>query len=249
MLNGDCASSSVFDLQRFSIHDGPGIRTTVFFAGCPLRCAWCQNPEAFEGHNAVLMSTKEIVLEVKKDHEFFAVSGGGITLSGGEPLLHLSNALKVLQESKREGLHTCVQTSGAVPPDHLKKVAPWVDLFQFDLKHMSPYRHRELTGAGNKRILLNARLLVSLEVDIQFRMPVIPGINDDLTNLEATARFLKDLGVPSLQLVPYHRLYLDKYKKLGLTPSLPEIKPSSEKRLGEIVHLLQLLAIHAEVVH
>ena len=215
----------VFDVQRFSIHDGPGIRTTVFLEGCPLRCAWCQNPEAFQRDVADALTPEAVIAEVLKDRDFYAVSGGGLTVSGGEPLLHLAPVRALLEEAKRHGIDTCVQTSGAVPRAHLEAVLPLVDLFQFDLKHMSASRHRELTGAGNERILANAEFLVESAASVQFRMPLVPGVNDDAENLDAVARFLGAHGVSALRLVPYHRLYLDKYVALGLEPALRRVEP------------------------
>lgn len=225
----------VFDVQRFSIHDGPGIRTTVFLEGCPLRCAWCQNPEAFANGVAAAFSPEAVVAEVLRDRDFYAVSGGGLTVSGGEPLLHLASVRALLEEAKRHGLDTCVQTSGAVPQAHFEAVLEFVGLFQFDLKHMSARQHRALTGAGNERILRNAEFLIERSAQVQFRMPLVPGVNDDAENLDALAAFLRDHGVCSLRLVPYHRLYLGKYEALGLTPPLQGLEPPSDAALRAVV--------------
>jgi pyruvate formate lyase activating enzyme len=221
----------VFDVQRFSIHDGPGIRTTVFLEGCPLRCAWCQNPEAFRNGVAAALTPEAVIAEVLKDRDFYAVSEGGLTVSGGEPLLHLAPVRALLEEAKRHDLHTCVQTSGAVPRAHFEAVLPLVDLFHFDLKHMSPTRHRELTGVDNERIQQNAAFLIERGTAVQFRVPLVPGVNDDAENLEAVGRFLAEHGVSTLRLVPYHRLYLDKYAALGMTAPLPGIEPPTAEIL------------------
>lgn len=219
----------VFDMQRFSIHDGPGIRTTVFLEGCPLRCAWCQNPEAFQSGAADELSPEAVIAEVLKDRDFYAVSGGGMTVSGGEPLLHLAPVKALLEEAKRHGIDTCVQTSGAVPEGHLAAVLGLVDLFHFDLKHMSPARHRALTGAGNERILQNAAFLMERGAAVQFRMPLVPGINDDPEHLAELARFVRSIGAKELRVLPYHRLYLDKYTELGLVAPLRGTEaPSAE---------------------
>lgn len=221
----------VFDVQRFSVHDGPGIRTTVFLEGCPLRCAWCQNPEAFQRGAADALTPRALIAEALKDRDFYTVSDGGLTVSGGEPLLHLASVRALLEEAKRHDLHTCVQTSGAVPQSHLEAVLDLVDLFQFDLKHMSPRRHRELTGADNERILRNATFLVGQGANVQFRMPLIPGVNDDAENLDAVGRFLVEHSVKTLRLVPYHRLYVEKYEALGLGAPLPSIEPPTAAKL------------------
>jgi len=238
----------VFDVQRFSVHDGPGIRTTVFLEGCPLRCAWCQNPEAFVRGRAGAVSPEAVIAEVLKDRDYYAVSGGGLTVSGGEPLLHPGPVRALLEEAKRHGLHTCVQTCGAVPAANLAAVLRLVDLFQFDLKHMDSRRHRELTGAGTKRIHRNAAFLLEQGAQVQFRMPLVPGVNDDAENLGLLARFLVGHGVRALSLVPYHRLYLDKYEALGLTPGVQGLEPPSEMAIRQAVELLARQELAVEVV-
>lgn len=217
----------VFDVQRFSIHDGPGIRTTVFLAGCPLRCAWCQNPESFREDQADAMSPEALISEVLADQAFYAVSGGGLTVSGGEPLLRAAPVRALLEEAKRHDLHTCVQTAGAVPEANVAAVLGLVDLFQFDLKHLDPRRHRELTGASNLRILRNAAFLLDVGAAVEFRMPLLPGLNDRDQDLDALARFLLGLGVSTLELVMYHNLYLGKYGLLGLEARLRDLEPPS----------------------
>ena len=228
----------VFDVQRFSIHDGPGIRTTVFLEGCPLRCVWCQNPEGFRTGMAPAMSVEAIIAEVLKDRDYYAVSGGGVTLSGGEPLLHPASVRALLEEAKRHQLHTCVQTSGAVPRANLEAVLGLVDLFQFDLKHMNAQRHRELTGADCERIQQNAVFLLERGATVQFRMPLVPGVNDDAQNLDAVARFLVEHDVHALRLVPYHRMYVEKYTKLGRQPGVHGIEPPSAATLARVTDQL-----------
>lgn len=226
------AACRVFDVQRFSIHDGPGIRTTVFLEGCPLRCAWCQNPEAFQSGAADELSPEAVLAEVLKDRDFYAVSGGGMTVSGGEPLLHLAPVRALLVEARRHGVDTCVQTSGAVPQGHLEAVLGLVDLFHFDLKHMDSRRHRALTGAGNERILKNAAFLMERRAAVQFRMPLVPGINDAPEHLAELARFLLSLGARELRVLPYHRLYLDKYTALGMVAPLRSTEAPSAEALA-----------------
>lgn len=227
-------NSPVFDLQRFSIHDGPGVRTTVFLRGCPLRCAWCQNPEGLEVVETGDDWAPSVMREVCADRTYFEVSGGGLTLSGGEPLLDPLRALTLLSSAKKEGLHTCVQTCGAVPTSTLLAVMPVVDLFQFDLKHVDEAKHREWTGAGTARIHANARLLVERGANVQFRMPVLPGINDDPEHLGQLAAFLASLGVHALRLVPYHRHYLGKYEALGRPARLPALEAPTTRQLARV---------------
>jgi pyruvate formate lyase activating enzyme len=215
----------VFDVQRCSIHDGPGIRTTVFVAGCPLRCAWCQNPEGFTARGGDALTVDAVLAEVLKDRDYYDVSGGGLTVSGGEPLLGPGPVRALLAAARAHGLHTCVQTSAAVPRASLAAVLDVVDLFQVDLKHMDARRHEELTGAGPARIHANLRFLLE-RAPVEVRLPVLPGLNDDERNLAATARFVVKhcpAGARTLHLVPYHRLYLHKYEELGLRPRLPDL--------------------------
>lgn len=224
----------VFDVQRFCVHDGPGIRTTVFLAGCGLRCEWCQNPEGFGSAHATSMTVAKILAEVLKDQAFYEASGGGLTVSGGEPLLHVEPVSALLEEAKSRGLHTCVQTSGAVPEASLSAVLGLVDLFQLDLKHMDSLRHRELTGAGTDRIHANAAFLLERGANVQLRMPLLPGVNDGARNLEQVAAFLRQHGVRELRLVPYQRLYLDKYAVLGLRPAMRSLESPSAAMLQEV---------------
>ena len=241
------ATCHVFDVQRFSIHDGPGIRTTVFLEGCPLRCAWCQNPEGLRTGQAPARSAAAVIAEVLQDRDYYAVSGGGVTLSGGEPLLHLAAAHALLAEAKRHGLHTCVQTSGAVPQANLEAVRGLVDVFQFDLKHMNAQRHRELTGADCQRIHQHAVFLLERRATVQFRMPLVPGVNDDVQNLDALAHFLVAHGVHALRLVPYHRMYIEKYTKLGLQPGLQGIEPPAAATLARVSEQLVTRGVAVEI--
>lgn len=247
MQLSEASTCRVFDVQRFSIHDGPGIRTTVFLAGCPLRCGWCQNPEGFRQGEAQAMSAEAVLAEVLKDREYYAVSGGGLTVSGGEPLLHLGPVRALLAEAKRHGLHTCVQTSGAVPQAHLAGVLGLVDLFQFDLKHMDPQRHQALTGSGTERIHQNAVFLIEQGAALQFRMPLLPGVNDGEDNLNRLAGFLLEHGQHDLRLVPYHGLYLDKYAALGLAPGLQGLAPPSAGELQRVAAWLERLGVGVAV--
>jgi len=220
-------NARVFDIQRFSVHDGPGIRTTVFLSGCSLRCAWCHNPESFTGAAGRLLTPEQVLAEVLEDRDYYAASGGGVTVSGGEPLLQPAFVKALLGLAKREGLHTCVQSALSVPPAAVCAVHEVVDLFQLDLKHMDPVRHRELTGAGNERVLENAALLVSLGAKVEFRLPLVPGVNDDAQNLDRVAAFLEARGVGGLRLVPYQRSYLGKYERLGLPARFADVPPPS----------------------
>ena len=264
----------ITNIQGFSIHDGPGIRTVVFFKGCPLSCRWCANPECLskepeigfvhslcqqcgkcldvcpndairpgEGvyriershcdscgkcvercdYGALVrygdsMTVDEVWDAVRRDKMFYDTSGGGVTVSGGEPLLHAKFVKELFQLCHNEGIGTSVETSGFVDTEAFIKVIPVTELFLFDLKHMNSATHKKYTGQFNDQILKNARVIIEKGVDVLFRQPLIPGVNDTMTHIEAAAAFLKTLGKKalSLELMPYHRVGQDKYKALNM---------------------------------
>jgi len=273
----------VFDIKSFAIHDGPGIRTTVFLKGCPLRCEWCHNPESqslkpvlaqFKNncigcyacvrscpHRALAaspegikidrqrcqacgacasvcpaealvlrgktMTVSAVLAEVLKDKPFFDNSGGGITLSGGEPLFQPDFALALLKAAKEKGLHTCLDTSGYAPWEVWERILPYTDLVLYDVKCMDMHRHRCHTGRSNSRILENLRALTSDGVAVKVRMPIVPGFNDSPADVEATAQFLKSLSHPPvLELLPYHKLGESKYEVLGMAQGFCAEPPS-----------------------
>lgn len=243
----DEVRARVFDIQRFCVHDGPGIRTTVFLAGCPMRCAWCHNPESFRGSSGRWLSPTAVLGEVLADRDYYAESGGGLTVSGGEPLLHPRLLRSLLALAKQAGLHTCVQTAGAVAPDAILAVLDLVDLFQLDLKHMDSTRHRTLTGVGTEQIHANAALLLQRGACVELRMPLVPGVNDDAGNLDATAALLTVRGVWRLHLVPYQRSYLDKYERLGLEARCADVETPAPHVVSRVVDHLGRLGIEAIV--
>jgi pyruvate formate lyase activating enzyme len=235
----------VFDIQRCCVHDGPGLRTTVFLAGCPLRCAWCHNPEAFAGDTARWMEAHEVLVEVLADRDFFEATGGGLTVSGGEPLLQPAFVKELLSRAWAEGLHTCVQTSGAVPRDALLAVIGLADLVQFDLKHPSPLQHERLTGRRNDEVLANAAFVATHAKRVEFRVPVVPGFTDD--GLEATAAFVRGLGVGELHLMPYQRTYLDKYRRLGLEARCASVEPPGPSLATALAARVEAAGVHAVI--
>ena len=291
----------IFQIQRFSIQDGPGIRTTVFLKGCPLRCPWCHNPESARpepqlffsvgqcigcgecfthcaqeahrlengvhvldrtvciacgecatncyagaleliGHDA---SVEEVMVEVLKDRSFYETSGGGMTLSGGEPTAQFDFTQALLAAARANGLHTCLETSGFAPFERLSAICPLVDLFYFDYKETDPVRHKEYTGVSLAPIVENLTRLDQLGAAIVLRCPIIPGLNakeDHFLGIAALANRLQH--VKEVQILPYHPLGRSKLERLGE----PVLNPDWSFPESATVELwIQTVATHCRV--
>ena len=233
------AQGTIFDIKKFAIHDGPGIRTTVFLKGCPMDCWWCHNPEGQRpepesmtgGPNdagavtvGTVMSVHQVMAEVAKDILFYDESGGGVTFSGGEPLQQPDFLTALLDGCRRKGIHTAVDTTGHAAPEILAAIAPLVDLFLYDLKIMDDTRHRKYTGVSNEGILSNLEYLVGAGREVTIRFPLIPKINDTPDNLEQMLSLLKRLGLKHVDLLPYHGIHRQKYHRLGHPDRLGDIQ-------------------------
>lgn len=290
----------VFDIQRFSIHDGPGIRTTVFFKGCSLQCFWCHNPEGISprpqiqyypdkcigcggcyevcsqkdklsAENPLVynrevcivcgqcvsvcyaearvlagkeMTVDQVVEEVLRDRIFYTSSHGGVTLSGGDPLVQPDFAAAILERCKSEGLHTAIETAGNYAWRVAEKVLPYTDLVMMDIKHMDPEKHRQCTGVSNERILESAHRYTALDKPILFRIPVIPTVNDTPEEVHAIASFVRELveeranlGIAApiqLELLPFHRLAGNKYRSLGMDDRSGSLEVIPTARMAEL---------------
>jgi pyruvate formate lyase activating enzyme len=284
----------VFDVKHFAVHDGPGIRTTIFLKGCPLRCAWCHSPESQSprpeiaynpdlcisceacveacpnraqtlGPEKILRdlctgcgscaeacyagaltlygrkaTVEELIEEVEKDRLLHETSGGGITVSGGEPTMQPRFTSALLKALKRKGYHTALDTSGQAEWKALEKILEDVDLVIYDLKHMDPVPHEKMTGAPNWLILSNLRRITQLGKRVVIRVPVIPGFNDSRDDFRVMGKFLGGLeGVEAVELLPYHNLGTPKYAALGREYPLHHLQPPSPDRLVELGSLLE----------
>ncbi|HBG00032.1 MAG TPA: glycyl-radical enzyme activating protein [Firmicutes bacterium] len=264
-------TAMLFNIQKFSLHDGPGIRTTVFFKGCPLGCLWCHNPESQNPLQEMLYdkdkcgmcgmcrrvcpqnaitnvgnamvtdlqkcdfcgkcvlycvsgareiagkeyTVEEVVNEVVKDKVFYEESQGGVTLSGGEPLVHLDFVEKLLRRLQEEGIHTAVDTCGAVPFEDLKKAAKYTDLFLYDLKLIDDHKHQKFTGASNQQIIDNLQRLTAIHQGVILRIPIIEGVNAEAGQIKRILESIAGLDIREVHLLPYHAIARHKYKKLG----------------------------------
>ena len=247
----------IFDIKKFALHDGPGIRTTIFFKGCPLDCWWCHNPESIRelpekikvktvNYSGKLCedaeelfgreySVEELVNEIKKDQLFYDESDGGVTFSGGEPLLQVTFLTEILQECKFSGIHTAIDTSGYLNKSTFNQVYPLTDLFLFDLKIIDDELHQKFTGVSNKIILDNLKALTERGSKVIIRIPLIPGITDTEKNLSEISSYLLGLdSVRKLDLLPYNEIAESKYKRFNKPSRLGNLKTQDEGKLNEI---------------
>lgn len=286
----------VFDISPYTVQDGPGIRTTVFLKGCPVRCWWCSNPESQKAKPQVLyapslcahcgrcvevcprdaismgdngfvetnqelcigcgecatvcpqqartlkgtsMTVGEVVKRVMRDAVFYRTSGGGVTVSGGEPLLQPVFTRELFRQFKEEGLRTAIETTGYAKWDVVEPIAENVDLFLYDIKHMDPGCHKHYTGVDNALIQQNVRRIAAKGNELIIRVPLIPGVNNSEQNLRATAELAVELGGVQVDLMPYHKFGLSKYMSLGMeyrmgdTAALKEWEVEAAKTLVE----------------
>lgn len=250
----------IFNIQRFSIHDGPGIRTIVFFKGCYMRCAWCCNPESQEFKIQTMLengkektvgkdvTVEEILPELLADEPYYRRSGGGITLSGGEILGQSDFARDLLRACKDNGLHTAVESTANAPFEKIEKILPYLDLYLMDIKHMDSAKHKEYTTSGNELILENAKKIARSDVELIIRTPVVPGFNDTAEEIRAISKFAATLpGVREHHLLPYHRLGSDKYVGLGRDYALKEILPPSKEKMEYLLSVAEESGLHCQI--
>ncbi|MDR1950835.1 MAG: glycyl-radical enzyme activating protein [Bacteroidales bacterium] len=246
----------IFDIKRFAVHDGPGIRTTVFLKGCPLRCSWCHNPEGIEPNpckvNKVLklngrnftkeetigyeISTEKLFAELDKERVFMDESKGGVTFSGGEPLMQPEFLMEMLKICKKNGMHTVVDTSLFAPWETVENVSKLTDLFLVDLKLMNSAEHQLHTGVPNELILENIRKLSASDVAVAVRIPMIPNITTSIENISQSISFLQTLKekIKEIELLPFHNRANEKYKRVGMTNTFENIKSLPKNELATI---------------
>jgi pyruvate formate lyase activating enzyme len=295
---------TIFNIQRFSIQDGPGIRTTVFLKGCPLQCLWCSNPESqnsfFEvahrdmicqkcgrcnevcAAGAVSLTDKgaeinrklctncgkcieacvygarrfygakktveEVFREVIRDKPFYQNSGGGVTASGGEPLLQPDFVAELFKRCQENSVHTCLDTCGYANADSFKIVLPYTNLVLYDLKLMDSHVHRMWTGKSNEKVLQGINLVAQSKVPVIVRIPVIPGANDSEENMKAIARFCTDISINEVNLLPYHRFGESKYAMLDRRYSLGDLRRPEDAALQKLAGIFESAGLICKIV-
>ena len=244
----------VFDIKHCAMHDGPGLRTTVFLKGCSLHCWWCHNPECLEPHPQKIqkerkigakvfsetevvgkyMSVDEVWTEIQKDTIFYEESGGGVTISGGEPLNQPDFLKELLTVAKMNGIHTAVDTSGFSSRQNFELIMPFTDLFLFDIKHVDDNQHIKYTGVSNCIIRQNFEMLLKHNKKVIVRYPLIPDINDSPECIEQLVDYLTETKekVTEVHLLPYHDIARHKYNGLGMINKMNGTKKHTENQLN-----------------
>jgi pyruvate formate lyase activating enzyme len=245
----------IFNIQRFSLHDGSGIRTIVFFKGCNLRCKWCANPESLsvqpESINGEQVgryyTLDEIMAEILKDKPFYDKSNGGVTLSGGEPLLQADFAAALCDALHAEGISVGIETAANVSLDVFLSVLKKCDFAYIDLKHWNCDKYRQGTGVDNSRILANIREALKLGIPVTIRIPMIPGFNDSEEDARAFAALLKELGAKSVHVLPFHQLGENKYKKYGITYAYSGVPQLHEEDAAVFANILSSAGLSVQI--
>ena len=250
----------IFDIKHYAIHDGPGIRTTVFMKGCPLGCWWCHNPESRSGEISSFLKKEkingqeivqketvgkiytvdEVLKEVEKDVVLYEESGGGVTLSGGEPFYQFDFLISLLKKFKKNEIHTCVDTTGHVNKEQLLKASHYTDFFLYDLKHIDDKQHIKYTGISNKKILENLKMLDEMGKSFEIRYPLIPGINDDEADLLRMLGFLQKLkSNPPINILPYHKIGSHKYERFNIKYKMDGIEEPSAEYIQKVKNTIE----------
>lgn len=231
---------TLFNIKRFALHDGPGIRTTVFLKGCPQKCWWCHNPECFNpgisngiGKQATV---DEVLLEIEKEVIFYDESGGGVTFSGGEPVMQTEFLTALLDKCRKKDIHIALDTTGSVPPPTFNTIVDKIDLFLYDLKILDETDHIKYTGISNKYTLENLATLSRKRKNVIVRFPMIPGITDTEENISAVAGFVSGLkGIRNLDVLPYHNTAGSKYERLKIENKMKGVSLPSGERIKAVI--------------
>ena len=300
--SGENNKGLIFNIQKFSLHDGPGIRTTVFMKGCSLACKWCSNPESMNRNQEIMthnvrcigckkcaeacpvgaivftergreidwekcnnclecarvcpakaiecigyyMTVEEVMKKVESDRTFYENSNGGMTVSGGEPLVQPEFVRELLKKCQEKGIHTTLDTTGNAPWQNIESVLEYVDLVLQDIKHTDTGIHKKGTGVGNELILENAKKIAKRK-RIWIRMPLIPEFNDSEVNIKKVAEFASDIGAEKVSVLPYHELGSSKYPDLGRVYSMQGTKPPEKKVVERVRKTIESYGLKVEI--
>jgi pyruvate formate lyase activating enzyme len=259
----------IFSIKRYSIHDGPGIRVTIFMKGCPLSCKWCHNPEGIFPEPETISTANrigdreffrnevagkyytvgDVIKVLGRERVFMNHSGGGVTFSGGEPMLQTGFLREALEVCKESGYHTTVDTSGYSGVENFKSILPFTDLFLFDIKHLDDSRHIEATGVSNAIILENYLFLLKNAVAVSVRIPVIPGFNDDQDHMDRLRQFIissRTDSLKSIHLLPFHRIGASKYKRLNLPYRMEGVEAPSREQMKQLKNYFVISGINVK---
>lgn len=245
---------TVFNIQKFSTHDGPGVRTTIFFKGCPIRCQWCHNPESQNFAPEIMLnkegkeewigknySLKELVKKIQADQIFYDQSGGGVTFSGGEVMAqNIDYVVDLAKECQRVGVSVMIDTCGVAPTENYQKILPYTDAFLYDLKFLDSQLHQQYTNVDNRLVLKNLKYLSEQGAVIDLRLLLLAGINDDSETAEKICHWLKNekIRIAEVSLLPYHDFGRDKYRRLN-RQCTQNFKEPSPEALAEIQTIYQ----------
>ncbi len=260
----------IFNINRFAVNDGPGIRVTFFLKGCLLACYWCHNPEGMNHEKEDIVQTNrignknfgfietvgyeitafEVISILDKDRIFIDRSCGGVTFSGGEPFLQFEFLTEALRACKSSGYHTAVDTSGYFPAEYLDPVMDCTDLLLYDIKHLDPDKHLRYTGVSNELIIKNFKKAARGHSEIVIRIPVVPGFNDDEDHIGTLKKFLMDNmtdQVKAINLLPYHRIGLSKYKKLKKEFIMDDMPGPTAEKMSDLVEFFSGTGIKVKI--
>ncbi len=253
-------SGRIFDIQKFSVHDGPGIRTIVFLKGCALRCKWCCNPESQQYEIQTMMqngkekiigrdvTVAEVLQTVKQDMPYYRRSGGGMTLSGGEMLCQSDFAYALLRCAKEAAINTAVETTGFASYETIEKLLPYIDTVLMDIKHTDSAKHKAFTTQPNEKILENAVKIAKNAKKLIIRVPVIPTFNDTPEEIGAIAKFAASLeGVNEINLLPYHRFGKDKYDGLGREYLMGDLPSPADEKMQQLKKVAESYGLHCKI--
>ena len=260
-MDDQTVKGRIFDIQRFSVHDGPGIRTIVFFKGCALRCQWCCNPESQESKVQIMhmddgkskevgkdVTVAEVMETVRKDMPYYRRSGGGVTLSGGEALLQPEFAEALLRESVRSGINTAIESTAFTHFSVIERLLPFLDLYLLDIKHINNEKHKQFTAQPNLRILENAKKLDEYAKHLIIRVPVIPTFNATKEEIGEIAAFVSKLkNTNEIHLLPYHKFGTDKYRWLGRPYTLPDIEPPTDEEMQALKTVVEQYGLKCQI--